>query len=340
MMMITDVKYVGLLSNRLDQFSKRDSHLWNFRCPICGDSRRNKLKARGYFYEVKSNIVFKCHNCGVGMSLGNFLKTVANDLYEEYKLEKFRATKGDEAPAAKKQKDITDASPPRFLAKGSPLRQLKKVSQLPAEHPCKRYIVKRQLPTNTHFKLFYCSKFKEWTNGLVPNKFKSIENDEPRLIIPFMSASGKLVGYQGRSFKKDGIRYITIMLDPSHLKVYGLDTVDTNQRVYVLEGPIDSLFVPNSIAMMGSDLDVSRINIDKCTYVYDNEPRNPQICNKIENAIKAGKEVCLWPAHIDQKDVNDMVLAGMSPADIRLTIDANTFSGLAAITIFNKWKKI
>ena len=71
-----DVKYISLLSSRLSKFKKVKPHLYNFRCPICGDSQKNKNKARGFLYRVKTNTNYKCHNCGVSMSFSNFLKEI------------------------------------------------------------------------------------------------------------------------------------------------------------------------------------------------------------------------------------------------------------------------
>ena len=85
-----DSKYVNLISARLEKFKRVKTDLYNFRCPICGDSKKNKSKTRGYIYSVKSNTNFKCHNCGASMSLNNFIKKVDPAVHKQYSLEKFR----------------------------------------------------------------------------------------------------------------------------------------------------------------------------------------------------------------------------------------------------------
>ena len=85
-----DVKYINLISLRLQKFKKIKNNLYNFRCPICGDSQRNKNKARGYLYQVKNNTNFKCHNCGLNISFNNFLKQVDINTHTQYTLEKFK----------------------------------------------------------------------------------------------------------------------------------------------------------------------------------------------------------------------------------------------------------
>ena len=87
---IIDSKYIGLVSSRLEKFKRVKADLYNFRCPICGDSKKHKNKARGYFYQVKTNTNFKCHNCGASSSLNNFLKQIDTTLHKQYVLEKFK----------------------------------------------------------------------------------------------------------------------------------------------------------------------------------------------------------------------------------------------------------
>ena len=75
---IIDSKYIGLVSSRLQKFKRVKPNLFNFRCPICGDSQKHKNKARGYFYQVKTNTNFKCHNCGASQSFNNFYCSRSN----------------------------------------------------------------------------------------------------------------------------------------------------------------------------------------------------------------------------------------------------------------------
>lgn len=335
-------KYIGLISGQLLRFKVRGG-AYNFRCPICNDSEKDKNKARGYLFTKGTNVVYHCHNCNITLPFGKFLEKVDHRAHEEYVREVFMEAKGfTQAPVASPP-PINVITQPKFLSSDSPLKKLKRMSQLNPDHPAKKYIVNRQIPSKYHFKLFYAPKFKAWVNSIIPDKFEDTSTDEPRMVIPFLDRSGDLYGFQGRSFRKDGVRYISIMLDPDKPKMFGLDTVDFTKHVYILEGPIDSMFVPNSLAMAGADMVTAQrllqLDPSRCTVVFDNEPRNSQIVKRIEAYAAAGYNICLWPSHINHKDVNDMVRGGIKPADIKLIIDNNTFSGLRAQMAISSWKK-
>lgn len=275
-------------------------------------------------------MMFYCHNCLASMSFGKFLKQIDQQLWEEYNQEKFIERNGNTAP---QQPDITKIVWPKYRLE-SPLRFLKKISSLDPEHPAKRYVVKRKIPPQFHYKLFFAPKFKSWVNNIIPGKFKE-GDDEARLVIPFLDKEGNCFGVQGRSFKPDGIRYITIIFDNDKPKVFGLDDCDFSKPVYVLEGPIDSMFVPNAIAMAGADVDYSVLP-NNATFIYDNEPRNQQIVKRMEKVINLGYNVVIWPDDVMTKDINDMVLVGIDPLKI---IRENTYTGLSAKMRVVQWKK-
>jgi hypothetical protein len=338
-----DQKYIGLLSNRLQRFKRVNNSLFNFRCPLCGDSKKDKFKARGYIMEKPVvGTVFYCHNCHESISFKNLIGRIDSELSEQYVRERFLERNTPEQPEKKEEKpDISKIVVPQFLKGDSPLKQLKKISQLDAEHPVKKYVQKRQIPASVHYKLFYAPKFKAWVNTIIPEKFDLESGDEPRLIIPFLDKDGNLFGFQGRSFKPDGIRYITIMIDESKPKVFGLDTVNEKGKIYVVEGPIDSMFMPNCIAMAGSSVNLSNVFPNKpreeIVVVMDNEPRNGQIVKQIDKYIDEGYSVCIWPEDIAEKDINDMVLHGLDP---EMIIVQNVRSGLMAKAALSQWKKI
>ena len=347
-------KYVNLLSGRLPKFKRKNLNLWNFRCPICGDSDTNKSKARGYIYVQKGEYIFHCHNCNDTKSIKNFIKVLDLNLYNEYVMEKLKDTGKlgfDDFVTS-----VVKMDAPKFLEKDDPLKQLKKISSL-VNHPAKRYVTQRQIPTPFHAKLFYCAKFKAWVNTFMPDKFDDTRFDEPRLIIPFKNDKGDMIGLQGRSFNPDAkLRYITLMVDDNYPKIYGVDALDTRETIYVFEGPIDSMFIPNSIASAGGDIisELPRLMLDKTQYVviYDNEPRNIHTVRKMEKAIDAGYTVCIWPDTITQKDVNDMIKAEVRDTSftntelinrianrLRQVIDQNAHSGLAAKLKLTAWRK-
>ena len=335
-------KYITLMSSQLGNFKKK-GNVYNFRCPYCGDSKKDKFKARGYFLTKKGKPSYYCHNCGISKTFKQFLQDNNAQLYQEYSMEILKE-KGN----LKEHKEIDIKTPevkesfPEYLRGGSPLRKIKKISQLDWDHPAKTYVLERKIPNPYHAKLYYCPRFYTWTNSLIPNKFKDTTKDEPRLIIPFIDENNKLFGYQGRSFdKKSKARYITLMLDESKPKVFGLDGVDFDKKIYAVEGPLDSCFVKNCIAMAGSDISFVTNNYKffPVTMVYDNEPRSIEIVKKIKKAISNQQQVVIWPENIKYKDINDMILGGMSEADVQLIIEQNTYKGLEADMALVNWRK-
>ncbi len=338
-----DTKYINLLSPRLDRF-KRVQGNYNFRCPICGDSKSNKTKARGWILSKGDKSRFYCHNCTASVRFPNFIKMVDPTLYYEYVKDAILEKTGAiEKPVNPTHEFANKMKKPTFI-KTTALNDLLKVSQLKPNHPVKLYVQNRLIPSECHSRLFYAPKFKSFVNSALPDKFKSLDNDEPRLIIPFLDENKEMFGFQGRSFrKKTDLKYITIMLDESKPKIFGLDQLDPSKTVYIFEGPIDAMFLNNSLASAGgridSNLKLTNFRKDNIVIVYDNEPRNKETVQKMESAIDNGYKVCIWPESIEQKDVNDMVLSGSNSARIKLTIDDNTFSGLSAKLRIATWRK-
>jgi len=335
-MSYVDTKYLNLLSSQLGLFKRKSNTLYNFRCPYCGDSQHSKTKARGYVFEKEGSLIFKCHNCGQGASLSNLIKFVDPAMHKEYVAERFMNNKREDTPRPKKTPLHKFQRKANYLK--TPLGKLKKVSQLKVDHPVRMYVNKRKIPASVHYKLFYAPKFYEFVNTMVPNKVSPPQKDEPRLIIPFLDQSKNLIGFQGRAFGKSQPKYITIMLDEEAPKIYGMDEVDWSKPVTVVEGPIDSMFLKNAIAMAGADS--ARFENSNAVYCWDNEPRNAEIIRRLEKAIELGKSVVIFPNGIKEKDINDMVLAGRDPDEIQAIISNNTYSGLMAKTKLSEWRKI
>ena len=321
---LVDSKFIGLISPRLQKFKKIKSDLYNFRCPICGDSQKNKSKTRGYLYGVKADVNFRCHNCGASMTFSNFLKTLDPVIHKQYVFERFKNNKTGRGTVVEEPK--FDFKPPQF----APKVDLPRASENDA---ARLYLEKRLIDP----KIFnYTPTFKKWVNTLVPNKFSDITYDEPRIIIPLIYEN-QLIGFQGRALGPNSVKYITIMLDDDAPKIYGLDKINNEFPVFVTEGPFDSTFVSNSIAMCGADGDVRKWGIDEPVWVYDNEPRSHEIVKRISSTIDRGEKVVIWPNNINEKDINYMILAGH---DVMGVLNSNTYSGLTAQLQFNTWKRI
>ena len=322
---LIDTKYIGLVSSRLQKFKKVKADLYNFRCPICGDSQKHKNKARGYIYAIKNNANFKCHNCGASLSLNNFIKKLDTTLHKQYCLEKFKEGYGGG------RNFVTEE--PKFTFKKPVFRKKIDLPKASEVKNAKHYLENRKLDST---KFYYTDKFKEWTNTQ-KQTFDYIGKDEPRIIIPMYDTEKKLIGFQGRSLVPNSVKYITIMIDDDAPKIYGLDKIDKTKPIYIVEGPFDASLVENAVAMCGADVDIGSFGWSDYIYVYDNEPRNREIVNRISKTIDRGDKVVIWPTSLEEKDVNDMILGGHKVMDM---LKSNTYSGLKAKIKFNNWKKI
>ena len=321
---LVDSKYIGLVSSRLQKFKRVKADLYNFRCPICGDSQKHKNKARGYLYPLKADINFKCHNCGASSTFSNFLKQLDPTLHKQYVFEKFQTRNTGKGSIIEE---------PKFNFKKPVFKKsldIPKASEVPI---AKEYLEKRKLDPS---KFYFASKFKKWVNTQ-KQTFDTTHRDESRIIIPMYDTERNLIGFQGRALGPNFVKYITVMLNDNAPKIYGLERVNPKETVYVVEGPFDSTFVENSVAFCGSDGNMAHLEGSSIVYVYDNEPRNQEILGRIEQCINRGEQVVVWPRSIEEKDINDMVLANYDIMDI---LKSNTYSGLEAKVKFNNWKKV
>lgn len=336
-----DLKYAGILSSRLERFSIKSytPYRANCRCPICGDSQQSKTKARGWLLQREDNLLFYCHNCHASLGLGNFLKEFDMALYNSYVMDK-----GLDRFTPKKPKDIAPLDKlvmkqPNFTKKGSPLLKIKKISSLNFDHRAKIYIQNRKIPASKQYKLYYAENFNGWVNSLLPGKMPGLK--EARIVLPFIDSSNRVFGFQGRALDDSSLRYITIMLDESMPKLFGLNDVDFDDTYYVVEGPIDSLFIDNCIAMAGADGNASGLrNPENAVFIFDNEPRNKQIVERMEKCIEDGYKVFIWPDYIVDKDINDVVLSlGITAIQLKSMIDKHTYSGLSGKLQISYWRK-
>jgi len=337
MSLFIDRKYVSLLSLKLERFTQKSDYLWNFRCPICGDSTKNKLKMRGYVYRRKNDLFFSCHNCGASHTFGTLLKFVDRSLYNAYQLECYS---DGNAPKVKKP-DFTFAKTQTVFQKKVTI-DLPSIESLPKNHSVRNYVKDRKIPEKYFSQLYYAENFHDFVKEMLPSYEKKLYN-EPRLVIPFLDEENNLLGFQGRDLLKSKIKYITIKLSDDNRKVYGLNRVDKSKRIYVVEGPIDSMFLDNSLATMDASLYSIILSVGNHDYVfvYDNEPRNKDIVKHMHKTIEMGKSVCIWPSHVKHKDINEMVKeGGYSPSMVQSIIDTNTYSGLQAKLELESWSKL
>ena len=322
---LVDSKYIGLVSSRLLKFKRVKPNLYNFRCPICGDSEKQKNKARGYLYQIKANTNYRCHNCGASMSFNNFLKQIDPGVQKQYAMEKFKEGFSGGRNFVVEEPEFNFEEP--VFKKKLDLPRASEVSV------AKEYLEKRMIDPS---KFYFAKKYKEWVNTQ-KQTFDTIGRDESRIIIPMYDVKQNLIGFQGRSLGPSLVKYITTLFIDDAPKIYGLDEINDSKPVYIVEGPFDSTFIKNAVAMCGSDVDIGSFNWSDYIYVYDNEPRNREIVKRISKTIDRGDKVVIWPSTIPEKDINDMVLAGQ---DVQSVVESNVYSGLKAKLQFNTWKRV
>ena len=343
MSLIIDQKYVGMISHRLRNFKRKQDYVWNFSCPLCGDSKKNVLKARGYVYKKGNNLFYSCKNCGVGTSVGKLLEQIDGSLYKEYILERYKA---GESGTSNYTKPTFNVPSPRFdkLDKQKQFEHAEFCFDLPSGHFCLDYLNNRQIPKEFYKQLLFTSHYKQFIDTLVPNHGKKLV-DDARLIIPFYDVYNNLIAVSGRALETNDktLRYITIRtIDSEEKLVFGMDRVSLHEPVRIVEGPIDSLFVKNCVASGDSSLTTVADNISagKKVLIFDNEPRNKEIVKLMQDAIKSNHQIVIWPNTIEAKDINEMVVSGISVDEIEAIISSNTFSGLEAQAKFIFWKKV
>ena len=352
-----DRKYLGFVSHKLEQFKQKKTDLYNFRCPYCGDSRKNKLKTRGFVYRKSNDYFYICHNCGKSTTFGKFLQELDGTVYKQYALERYSA--GETGNHNYKKPDFTElrgnaysrlhgtessrqeeeaVSPP--LGKTWDSIGLESIKNLPENHYARDYIKNRKIPEKYWGEIYFAPAFKDFLDQEFPEHGKEDVPNDDRIVLCYTNEKGEVTNIAGRALSDTKIRYITIKIKDEK-KLFGLHRLQKENRVYVLEGQFDSFFVDNSIASGDSNLGgVAAVYPElDIVLVYDNEPRNKDIVKQIEKSIDKGYKVCLFPESAKGKDVNEMIQNGLTSDEIQTIIDTNTFSGLTAKLKFTHWKR-
>lgn len=337
-----DTKYINLVSPRLERFQWKKPCLAVCRCPVCGDSSKTKSKVRFYFYEKGGEFFVRCHNCDYSTNIGGFLKRMDGNLHRQYCFENLK----DKNDGCFTQRAKPKEKPKVVLPENKVLEDIPCLADLPKSHPAVMWATSRQLPKDRLSLLYYAENFAEWISKIDPD---ATVGDDQRIVIPIFSRTGALVGAQGRLLAANPtsreVRYITIKADKDGGRLwYGLERINSNDPIIVVEGPIDSLFLQNGVAMLGlSDpLNVPvGLPVDRLIYALDNEPRNKQVVEAMEGLIDAGRTVCIWDSRVNGiKDINDMIRGGLKVGEIASMIRVNSHAGLSAKLSIGKWKRV
>ena len=328
-----DVKYLNQVGHRLPLFKKKKTDLWNCRCIICGDSKTNKKKARGYFYRQKNDLYYKCHNCLVGQHFGTFLKNFDSFTYQQYVFERY--SKGENGPKAHHDAESFMKFEEPVFHKDLLSQVATSLDKLPDDNEAVQYCKSRKIPLDKFSQLYYIPSVKDIMK-IAPQY--DIKTEEPRLLLPFHDETGELVGLTMRALRNESLRYIMIKIQEDAPLIFGMKNIDRTKPITIVEGPIDSLFLENCLAVAGtgfSKIDALDLPKELITIVFDNQSRNKEVCKHVEKYIKLNYKVFIWPCGIVEKDVNECVESGR---EIQQLIREHTYQGLMAQLKFTEWK--
>ena len=318
MSLVAERKYINLISNSLEKFKWIGQNA-NFRCNYCGDSDTDARKTRGYLLKRDKGFQYYCHKCHISRSFKNFLFDKFPSHYTDFMLEQLQ----DDDQTWK----IKTEAPRKLSSYVSVEKKESVITPI-----AKSYLITRNIPETAWARLDSTDNLRKYALSICDRKdyvelYKYLPEDQ-RLIIPFYTRNKKLFAFQARALDNNAKnRYYTVKIDPDYPKLFGLDRVNPSNPTIIVEGPLDSLFLPNCIAMAGADLhnDASKLISPERSYVvYDNEPRNKNVVASMIKAANAGYFVHLWTGVPEQfKDINDMVLGGYTRVDIVKHIKAS-----------------
>jgi hypothetical protein len=340
MSLYIDIKYINYIGNQLSLFKRKGDYLFNFRCPVCGDSSKKKNRARGYFYRIKNEMHMKCHNCGLSSHFGTFLKKLNPSLYGQYSFERYS---NNTSKTPHKKINLTFETPVFQQEEKSIIDELMdRLDKLPKDHIAIKFCEGRKIPIEAYKRLYFIESMQD-VHQLSSNYKDKIVTKEPRIAIPFYDDNKQLVALTCRALGDEKIRYVNVVIKEDVPLIFGADRVDSSQHIYVTEGPIDSLFLPNAIAVGGTGfkkLKYFNLNKDKITLIIDNQPRNKEVCKILNSLIENDYSVVIWPLNQEEKDINDLILSGMTKEEVLSLVNERTFKGLNAKINFMTWKKI
>lgn len=342
MSLLIDTKYMNIVGFQLEMFSQKNHELWHCRCPICGDSKKNATIRRFYFHVKDNNLLCYCHNCGYSHHFHVFIKNEFPSIYRDYRVEKFKSnTFGGPRRNAPERLESHSARKPVQIPKPDKLNDLDAITDLDRTHPARVYLKERKIPYEILKGLYYTECFASLAERFNPDAAEKMRRGEPRIVIPFLSENGKeLLAIQGRSYLPNSnpkFKYITIKTHSDNDKIWGLHRIDRAKPVKVVEGALDAFFVDNCVATC--DAALWKYNGGQ-VYVFDNQPRNVELVKQMKKALDKRLPIVIWPENLEYKDINDMILGGMSVDEVNDLIESNTYTGPKALLKFNRWKKV
>jgi hypothetical protein len=320
----------------LEGFTQTTKNKFNFRCPVCGDSKISSKKKRGNAQIWNGQLYVKCFNCNYSKPFSYFIKTEFPLYYKDYIRDTLKSkNKPLISPNFNKSNTVVQRSYQTV--------NLPKISELSPRHDAYQYLLDRKIPRKFFDKLYYTDNYKKWVNTITPDKYKTIHNKDRRIVIPFYNKVKKLIGFQGRALDDQPVKYLSLKLLRDQDIIYGLDAVDITKTIYVVEGPFDSMFLDNAIATCTSLSKLEVIKniapIKQFVLIFDNEKRNTQTIAFMERALNEGFKIVVWDKHLEYKDINEMIKKDLTIKEIYDMIHDNTYSGMRGLIKLKLWKR-
>ena len=284
----------------------------SFAAPCCGDSASNNYKKRGnIIIEGKFRNMYKCFNCGTFMSLPDFFKRYGQELSlseidyiskNKVDIQSYSAATNDSMISYIYDTENIDS----FSIDREWFKQLFGLCEITEDPFIRSYIFGRRQYDTRKF-LYSVSTRKLFILNLTPNN--------------------RIIGFQVRNFSGDS-KYKTYNLQKIHNDIlcdgvsipddintlsmlFNVMLVDCNRVVTVVEGPMDSFLLNNSIALCGAAKNMEFPFMVR--FLFDDDKAGRQ--HAIEK-IKEGYEVFLWDVlkkdlGLESKkkwDVNDLFI--------------------------------
>ena len=294
----------------------------NFKCPVCGDSKKSKTKRRGWVLFDNEKTTYYCFNCNLSNSFNRFLKDYYPNLYTQYVKNKdvksiLQMGKKDIKVVTKTKEsvDITD----EFMAYSFDIHDKnidKKKMML--QYEALKFVIGKKIPKE------YINQMRVCYDG----KYKN------RLLIPYINNNtDEVYCFQARTLNGKQPKYKTNKPD-NNTKIFNIYNVDPSKTVYVTEGPIDAFYFDNGIATSGIvSYDTAQFReiknkFPKRTFVFDNDETG---INMAIIYAEHGENVFCW-GDIEVKDINEWMQINLLTSDVLCDIvDKNTFSGFKAV---------
>jgi hypothetical protein len=342
---IYDKSYIASVLPHLEQ-AKMTSTGLVARCPVCGDSKKNKYKKRFGIVMSEEGTFCNCFNCGYTSSLQGFLKQFFPALHSEYIKEGFiKKDRSSEVSTTRlsrakvslfKEKETTD----KVYSNTSLLLKLS------ANRNAEQYVHSRKVLVDYIPEIFVTNDYRSLLSSVGYDVESNSVPSDTRIVLPLTNPEGKFGGFVGRTVtdpnkkQNDVLRYSKNTFDDESIWIPR--SIDRSQPIYVFEGVFDAMLVKNSIAVLSSNLGLARkfFKNEKLIFCPDNEPENTAIVKKVRSIITTDNNSKTFIPNflMTRKDISSWVVDdGADVSELQDYINSRSFSYPRSLLEFNLW---